>query len=333
MVRKWLITGGCGFIGTSLIGVLQKQGKCQIRILDNLSVGTREKLSLYCDFKDISPEDIENADFAAENEVHLVEGDIRDREITMKAAKDMDIIVHLAANTGVQPSIEKPLLDMESNILGIVHLLEAARKNRAKRFVFASSNAPVGICTPPIHEEMAPHPVSPYGASKLAGEGYCSAYFHSFGLDTVALRFGNVYGPGSDQKNSVVAKFIKLALSAKTLEIYGDGTQTRDFIYIDDLVNAVLLAAAAPGIGGETFQIATSHETTILELRNTLVPVLQEMGCKNVEVAHASPLKGDVQRNFSDTKKAKTLLGWEAKMPLEKGLVHTVAYFTGKTKQ
>ena len=132
-----------------------------------------------------------------------------------------------------------------------------------KRFVFASSGAPVGEVKLPIHEELAPHPVSPYGASKLAGEGYCSAYYRTYGLETVALRFGNVYGPGSTHKGSVVAKFIRQALAGETLEIYGDGTQTRDFIYVDDLIKAIWQASRVPNIGGEESQIATNRETTL----------------------------------------------------------------------
>jgi UDP-glucose 4-epimerase len=199
-----------------------------------------------------------------------------------------------------------------------------------KRFVFASSGAPVGECNPPIHEELAPHPVSPYGASKLAGEGYCSSYFRTFGLETIALRFGNVYGPGSGRKNSVVAKFIKQAIHGETLEIYGDGKQTRDFIYIGDLINAIRLSALVDGVGGETFQIATSSETTIKELIGILVPILKQSGIENVKITHSAPRLGDVKRNFSDTSKAKNMLGWQAQAPLTEGLKLTIEWFLTK---
>ena len=131
---------------------------------------------------------------------------------------------------------------MEANVFGTFNMLEASRQQKVKRFVFASSGAPIGEVEPPIHEEKAPRPVSPYGASKLAGEGYCSVYYRTFALKTVSLRFGNVYGPRSKHKNSVVAKFFKQAIVGETLEIYGDGNQTRDFIYIDDLIQAICLA-------------------------------------------------------------------------------------------
>ena len=163
-------------------------------------------------------------------------------------------------------------------------MLEAARKNSVKRFVFASSGAPVGECNPPIHEELPCHPVSPYGASKLAGEGYCSAYYRTFGVETVALRFGNVYGPGSGHKNSVIAKFIKQAMNGEPLEIYGDGKQTRDFIYIDDLIEAIRLSATVERIGGNVFQIATNTETTVREMTNKLLPVLSEFGIRTSQL-------------------------------------------------
>ena len=239
----------------------------------------------------------------------------------------MDVIVHLAANTGVGPSVEDPRADMENNVIGTLNMLEAARQNHVNRFVFASSGAPAGECEPPIHEELPPHPVSPYGASKLAGEGYCSAYSRTFGVETVALRFGNVYGPGSGHKSSVVAKFIRLAMAGKPLEIYGDGTQTRDFIFIEDLVGAILLSARKPGIGGETFQIATNKETTVGEMVEILVPILENTGIPCPKVIHGEKRLGDVQRNYSDTTKALEMLGWQPETTLAEGLRSTIEWF------
>ena len=262
---NWLITGGCGFIGTALIQQLILEGGHFIRVVDNLSIGTRRDLSRVCEYSEQE---------GASKTVELIVGDILDQKLAQRASKQVDIIVHLAANTGVQPSVEDPMKDCAVNIQGTLNYLEAARHNQVKRFVFASSGAPVGEVEPPIHEEMAPHPVSPYGASKLAGEGYCSAYFRTFGVPTVALRFGNVYGPLSGHKNSVVAKFIRQAINGETLVIYGDGNQTRDFIYIGDLVRALCLSATANNVGGEVFQIATSAETTVGELSQLLLPIL-----------------------------------------------------------
>jgi UDP-glucose 4-epimerase len=180
---------------------------------------------------------------------------------------------------------------------------------------------------------LAARPVSPYGASKLAGEGYCSAYFRTYGVETVALRFGNVYGPGSDHKNSVVAKFIQQALRGETLEIYGDGNQTRDFIYIDDLIGAIRSAVTTSCIGGEIFQIGTNRERTVAELVEKLLSILAQAGIKDVDVTHGPPRRGDVRRNFSYTSKARKLLGWQAQVELDEGLTRTVRWFTHKMKE
>jgi len=319
---KWVITGGCGFLGSSLIRQLIAEGGNSIRVIDNLSVGTRADLAGVCDFTEVTaPGKIAGTD------VELVVGDILDEQLALQVCQGADVIVHFAANTGVGPSVENPRMDCVTNVIGTFNYLEAARHNRVKRFVFASSGAPVGECEPPIHEEKVPHPVSPYGASKLAGEGYCSAYFRTFGIETVALRFGNVYGPGSGHKNSVVAKFIKQAMKGESLEIYGDGSQTRDFIYIDDLVRAVQLAAKTPGVGGEIFQIATSAETSVSELLESMILVFKEKGIAVPQLRYSEARLGDVRRNYSDTSKAKLLMDWGSKVDLHQGLKKTISSF------
>ncbi len=327
---NWLITGGCGFIGTALIRSLKDEGGHGIRVVDNLTVGNRDDLATASDFVEKSPED--PGPVGQDGPVELVVGDILDEDLALRAAEGADAIVHLAANTGVLPSIEDPRGDCRRNVFGTLNYLEAARHNGVGRFVFASSGGTViGEVEPPIHEEMAPHPVAPYGASKLAGEGYCSAYFQTFGVQSVALRFGNVYGPLSGHKNSVVARFIKRATDGEVLEIYGDGAQTRDYIFIGDLIRAVKLAATTDGVGGETFQIATNAETTVRELTDRLLPALAEAGVKDVEVRNAEDLgRRGVSRNFADTSKAKRLLGWQAEMDLDEGLRRTVAWFMEK---
>lgn len=324
----WLITGGCGFIGTSLIKrLIVDDPEARIRVLDNLSVGTREDLSGVTSFVEKSPTELNGGP----EEVELVEGDIRDYDSCLKCSEGMDVIVHLAANTGVAPSVADPRLDMESNVVGTFNLLEAARMNHVERFVFASSGAPVGEVEPPLHEEKAPKPVSPYGASKLAGEGYCSAYYRTFGIRTVSLRFGNVYGPLSKHKNSVVAKFFKQALSGETLEIYGDGSQTRDFLYIDDLVEAIL-AASGTEVCGEVFQIATHMETTVNEIAEMIKEIVETKTNRKVKLIHGETRKGDVKRNFSDISKAKKVLGWEPRVKLRAGLEETWVWFDANWK-
>ena len=332
--KNWLITGGCGFIGTNLIKKLVEEGGNYIRIVDNLSVGTRDDLRAICTFDECKSHNVIPPPASAlpsETFVTLFVGDILDEDLALKVAKGMDVIVHLAANTGVAPSVENPRMDCTVNILGTLNYLEAARYNDVKRFIFASSGAPIGEVTPPIHEEIVPHPVSPYGASKLAGEAYCSAYFKTFGLNTVALRFGNVYGPLSKHKNSVVAKFFRNALQGKTLEIYGDGSQTRDFIYIDDLLQAILLASEKE-VGGEVFQIATFRETTVNEIAYKIKDIVEEALGIKVNIEHKDPRLGDVKRNFSDISKAKSLLGYYPKFDLERGLKETFRYFRAELK-
>lgn len=322
---KWFISGGCGFLGSSLVANLVQEGGHTIRVLDNLTVGARDSINSSGCYRETDPSEL--APMAEEGGVELVVGDILDADLTLRAACGADVIVHLAANTGVAPSVEDPRSDCVTNVLGTLNLLEAARHGKVGRFVFASSGAPVGEVEPPIHEELVPHPVSPYGASKLAGEGYCSAYHRTFGVETVALRFGNVYGPRSDHKGSAVAKFIRLALAGEVLEIYGDGGQTRDFIYIDDLVEAVRKAATVPGIGGEVFQIATNAETTILEMVQRLEDVLFEKGVGQIRTSHGPSRLGDVRRNYSDTSKARELLGWTARVDLDDGMRRSVKWF------
>jgi UDP-glucose 4-epimerase len=321
--EKWLITGGCGFIGTSLIQRLAKNKHIkQIRVLDNLSVGTKDDLRNIVDFCDYSN--------LKDEGIFLKIGDIMDNNLCIEVSKNIDCIIHLAANTGVPQSVKNPRLDMETNVVGTVNMLEAARINGISKFIFASSGAPVGEIEPPIHEEIAPHPVSPYGASKLAGEGYCSSYYKTFGVNTIALRFGNVYGPGSKHKSSVVAKFIKNVLDKLVCEIYGDGCQTRDFIFVLDLIDAIVKASSLK-IGGEIFQIASGNELTILELAEILKDLFFQLDY-NMEFNFGAKRNGDVMRNYSDTSKAQRLLSWQPKTDFKKGLLETINWFIIKNQ-
>lgn len=322
-----LVTGGCGFLGRNLIGQLLRKPGVSVCVVDNLSVGSEADLAEIC-----RVERARQPAWGRGSVVTLMVGDITNAEFMLDAAEGADAIVHLAANSGVALSVENPRADCLANIIGTLNALEAARANGVRRFVFASSGAPIGECLPPIHEEMAPHPVSPYGASKLAGEAYCSAYSRTFGIDTVALRFGNVYGPLSSHKSSVVARMIRHALDGAPLEIFGSGDQTRDFIFVGDLVNAVLAALVAPEVGGHVFQIATNRETSINELTEHLLAVFAEVGIRGVEVVRHGPRLGDVMRNFSDTSKAGRMLGWQPATSLDEGVRQTVAWFLGSNK-
>lgn len=321
----WLITGGCGFIGTRLVAALRKHdAACAIRVFDNLSVGSMAGISGIPGFHVV--EHARPASLAA-GELQFVRGEVCDVEAMHDIASGIDIFVHLAANTGVGPSVANPRADCLTNVLGTLNALDAARLGGTKRFIFASSGAPVGEAVPPIHEEIVPHPVSPYGASKLAGEAYCSAYWRSYGLETVALRFGNVYGPGSWHKSSVVAKFVRDAMSTGELRINGDGSQTRDFIFVDDLVRAIFAAAGTTNIGGEVFQIATERETSITEIVELLCVRLPSFGLPSPRIAYDRLRVGDVLRNFSNTRKAWQRMGWRATTTLETGIDDTIRWF------
>jgi UDP-glucose 4-epimerase len=245
-----------------------------------------------------------------------------------EAAAGVDAIVHLAAHTRVIDSINQPLHDMEVNIQGTLNLLEAARKHGVKRFIFASSGAALGEQSPPIDEERVPRPAAPYGAAKLAGEGYCSAFYRSFGLETVALRFSNVYGPRSFHKGSVIAHFIKQLLHGNPLEIYGDGTQTRDFLFIHDLTDAICasLSPASNGIAGEVFQIASGRETTVLEIAQMIQDHAGRVGLRS-EVIFKPSRKGEVYRNYATIEKAGRLLHYAPKTSLTEGLAATWDWF------
>lgn len=306
-MQRILITGGAGFIGANLIRALLDQGRF-VTILDNMSVGRREYFEhLPCE---------------------LVSGDILDVDLMRRLAQEHEAVIHLAAQTGVPGSILDPRQDCVTNVLGTLNVLEGCRsawQDRAgpRKFVFASSNAPLGRQLPPAREDKAPLPISPYGASKLAGEAYSLAYFGSWGLPTVALRFGNVYGPFSAHKNSVVAKFCKDALGGRDLIVDGDGGQTRDFIFVGDLVEAIVKALLNGSVRGEVFQIATGIETSITELAERI----QSLFGREVSIQHGPTRRGDAQRNYSAIGKAAALLDWTPRTDLEQGLRLTVDWF------
>ena len=295
-----LVTGGAGFIGANLIRRLLELGY-GVTVLDNLSAGRIE----YLDGLDVV----------------LSEGDVRDATFVEGAVPGHDAVVHLAAQTGVPGSLENPRFDCDVNVLGTLNLLEACRAT-GSRMVFASSNAPLGRQEPPATEDKAPLPVSPYGASKLAAEGYCLAYHGSWGVETVVFRFANVYGPYSAHKHSVVAKFMKEVLAGEQIVIDGDGGQTRDFVHVSDLCRAITLAIA-DDTAGEVFQLATGVERSILELADMIRTVTKQP----MLAEHGPQRQGDVRRNFSDVSKAAKVLGWRPEVALEDGLAMTWDWF------
>jgi UDP-glucose 4-epimerase len=327
-----LVTGGCGFIGTNLVKYLSNKGY-RVRILDNLSTPSP-----------IWTPDLRSTSYTLRTQsTELVVGDIRDPKVIKKAVEGIDAVVHLAAHTSVVESVEKPKEDWDINVNGTLNLLEACRCNGVDRFIFASSNAVAGEQDPPIDETKFPRPLSPYGASKLAGEALCSTYYHSFGLKTVSLRFSNCYGPYAEHKPSVITKFMDWARNGEPLVIYGDGNQTRDFVHVDDICQAIhlsLIIAQPPELSqptqptqgtqqtpstqgtqetplwGEVFQIASGIETSI----NQLVEIIKAMTDFQVSVIHKPKRKGEIERNYSDIAKARTAFNFEPKVRLRDGL-------------
>lgn len=325
---RWLITGGCGFIGRNVIARILREPGTRIVVQDNLSANALSDLEAVSEVGGLRLlEEAQEQWRAPVGTVEVRVGDVRDAALVARTAAGADIVLHLAANTGVQPSIDNPRLDCETNVIGTLNVLEGARQAGGSRVLFASSGAPAGDCTPPIHEGVLHRPLSPYGASKMAGEGYCSAYANAFGLEPVVLRFSNVYGPYSGRKGSVVAKFIRMAMAGEILEIYGDGAQTRDFIFVEDLVEAIVRAAVQPGIGGETFQIGTGQETSVNELVTLLNEGLRRSGMPEIRTAFGDRRVGDMVRNYTDPSKAARVLGWRTRHSLPEGLERTIGWF------
>jgi len=307
--QLYLITGGAGFIGANLVRRLASPST-RIRVLDNLSCGR---------FEDIAGLDLE-----------FIQGDIRDADAVDRAVAGARKVIHLAADTSVVESVSNPDLNLDVNVRGTFNLLKACVKHGVERFVFASTGgAIVGDVTPPVHEDMPPRPISPYGAGKLAGEGYCSAFWGAYGLPTVSLRFANVYGPFCYHKGSVIAKFFRGVQLGEPLTIYGDGNQTRDFVFVGDLCQGIARALDTPLPFGLPIQLGSGRETTV----NSMVALMREAVGGNgfPPVTFAPPRAGEVLRNYVSTARAREYLGFSALTDLRTGLEETWKWFQSAT--
>jgi UDP-glucose 4-epimerase len=300
-MTRTLVTGGAGFIGANLVPLLRERGD-EVRVLDSLVNGDPGRLG---------------------SDVELVVGDIRDPEAVARAVAGVDAVIHLAAAGSVVESIADPEPNFEANALGTLRVLRGAVDAEVDRFVFASTGgALIGDAPPPVDESSVPRPISPYGASKLTGEGYCSAFRGSYGLNTLALRFANVYGPHSDLKKGALTAFIKHALRGEPIVIYGDGGATRDFLHVDDLCRGILAGLERRDVSG-VVHVASERETSIGELARL---VIRATGAE-VPVEHRGHRRGEVERNFATASLAEELLGWRPEVALEDGLASTVAWF------
>ncbi len=304
---KVLVTGGAGFIGSHVVEKLVKQGY-QVRVLDDLSTGSLDNLSNVV------------------GDIEFIKGDVRDYEAVSRAVEGVDLIVHEAAITSVVRSIEDPLTTSLVNVQGTLNLLWASVRNSIKRFVYASSSSIYGD-TPalPKHEELTPNPLSPYAVSKLAGEEYCQVFHKVYGLSTVALRYFNVYGPRQryGPYSGVVSIFINRILNKQPPVIYGDGEQTRDFTFVEDVAEATIKALETEGIDGEVFNVGCGSPISINQLAKTLM----EVAGVSFEPIYTEPRKGDIRHSHADIKKAKELLKWRPSTTLREGLARTYIWF------
>jgi len=307
-MKNVLITGGAGFIGRHLAAHLTDHGGYRVTAIDNESLGDRKHLDL--------------------DRVRFVAGDLRSRDDLRAALEGQDAVVHLAADTRVMDSIEDPANNFENNVLGTFNLLELCRELGVPRVVAASTGGAIlGDVPPPVHEEMAPQPTSPYGASKLMLEGYLSAYASSYGVSGCALRFSNIYGPRSFHKGSVVAHFFKRVLSGEPLVVYGDGSQTRDYLYAGDLVEGI--RSAVEGSAEGAFQLGTGRGTTLNELLDTMRTVTG----RDLDVRYEDFRAGEVRDTWCQIDKARQALGFDPRTGLEDGLRQTWEWFEAAAQQ
>ena len=301
--KKVLVTGGRGFIGVNLARAISPSKTTEV--LDNLKraspTGWDQELST------------------------LREGDILNPEFVASCCGGMSQVVHLAAYGSVVESIADPERNFEVNVQGTLNVLRAAVGAGVRRFIFASTGgALIGDATPPVSEQSLPKPISPYGASKLCGEAYCHAFAKSYGLETVCLRFGNVYGPHSAHKKGAVTVFIKALMTGEPIVIYGDGSASRDYVHVEDLCSGIAAALDAPLAGGEVFHLASGRETSVLELAR----ILRDVAGKPDHPIEFRPARaGEVARNFANYDKAQERLGFQPKWKLADGLAATWEWF------
>lgn len=316
-MKKYLITGGAGFIGSNIAERLLKEGN-YVRVLDNFSSGKESNLSFA---RELSAKSFE-----------LIRGDIRDKAVCEKACAGMDYVLHQAALRSVPKSMKDPESYNDVNINGTLYMLQAASKAKVKRFVFASSSSVYGDVTQfPEKETFYPELISPYALSKLANEYYAKIYAQFFGVPSVALRYFNVYGPKQaldDEYAVVIPKFINCILNDEQPPIFGTGKQSRDFTYIDNVVDANILAATTEGITFEVFNVATGKDQTVL----SLVEALNKIIGKDIKPKLLDIRPGDVFRTNADISKISKILKYKPTIGFEEGLRRTVEYFKGMSK-
>ena len=307
--KRALVTGGAGCVGSNLVVELLRRG-WQVRALDDFSAGKHEHL------KGISSDRFE-----------LREGDIRNLQACEQACRDMEFVFHQAAIRSVSRSMDDPQATNEVNVRGTLNMLQAAQKAGVRRFVYASSSSVYGDATQlPQEETQRPQPVSPYAVSKLAGENYCLSFAKTTKLETVSLRYFNVYGPNQDPESKyslVIPAFLAQAGRGEPFEIHGDGLQARDFSFVGDVVGANLLAAEAPNVSGEIFNVAGGKSISVLDVAQAIVKIIG----KDPGKRHTDRRRGDVRTTWASIERARKLLGFQPSVDFEEGLRRSVDYF------
>jgi UDP-glucose 4-epimerase len=305
---KFLVTGGAGFIGSHIVEALVRRGD-QVRVLDNLSTGHLSNLG------------------TLQDRIEFIRGDVLDEATVQRAVTGVDVVFHEAALASVQLSVEWPLDSHAACTTGTVILLDAARRVGVRRVVYAGSSAVYGDQpTSSKREADLPSPLSPYAAAKLAGEEFCRAFNATYGLETVVLRYFNVFGPRQDPKSpysAVIPLFITALLAGRQPVVYGDGRQSRDFTFVANVVRANLLAAEVPGAPGRVFNVANGRSTDLL----TLLARLNQLLDTDVQPRHEPPRPGDVRESMADITAARTVPGYEPQIDFEEGLRRSIDYY------
>jgi UDP-glucose 4-epimerase len=306
MAGQSLVTGGAGFIGSHLVDALVEGGE-RVRVLDDFSTARAENLS-------------------AARGVEVVRGSVTDPAAVARAVEGCDVVYHLAAMASVARSVEDPLACHEICATGTLNVLDAARQAGVRRVVYAASASAYGAASDPAGQDEATPlvPLSPYAAAKLTGEFYCEAFTHTYGLETVRLRFFNVFGPrqrADSPYSGVIAIFAAALAAGRTPTVFGDGLQSRDFVYVSDVAAALRLAARTPGVGGRVYNVGTGSSVTLLDL----VAALNRVLGRNVVPNHGPPRAGDVRHSRARIERIRGELGFFAAVPFEDGLRRTIA--------
>ncbi len=310
-MAKYLVTGGCGFIGSNIVEELVKQGK-EVRVLDNLSTGFKENIAPF------------------KGKIEFQKGDIRSVNDVRKALKGIDYVIHQAALRSVAKSVEQPVITNDVNVNGTLNVLMQAKDMGIKRVVYASSSSAYGDCDIfPQKETLTPNPISPYAVSKLAAELYCRMFTATMGLETVSLRYFNVFGPRQNPESkysAVIPAFISVLVKGQACVIDGDGLQSRDFTFVKNVVDANLAACEAKGAAGKVFNVACGESHSVLDTAEGIKKILG----KNIPNQHGPKRAGDVLKTYADISQLKEVLGVSPRVQFYDGLEKTVNWFVNK---